>query len=144
MDPISAISLLGVCAAIAGRVASTVMAMNGLVSDLRNADRSISRLAAQLSLFNATIEQLHEWLGRAAALSQNLQRTLHLALAACSDIVSDIEEYVAKVQPRPGEQAAGLADRLRYIWNEKMIVEQERRLATQFQALDLFIRLLQL
>jgi len=144
MDPISVATLLGTCTALAGRVALTAVALHRLISTFKNADRDISRLGTQLNLFNATIEQLRQWLDRASVPSDNLRQTIHSALAACDDIVADIEEHVGKAQPKPGEEGLGLLNRVRYIWDERTVVEQERRLATQFQIIDFLIRVLQL
>ena len=144
MDPITVATLLGTCTAVAGRVATAVLALNGLISKFSKADRNISRLGAQLNLFHATVEQLRQWLQKATVLSDTLKHTIQQSLHACDDVIADIDEHVWKIQPKPGEEGVRFYNRIRHIWDEATILEQERRLTTQFQALDLFIRVLQL
>jgi len=139
MEPISIISLVVTCTAIATKLVTIIKSLNNIVA---KTDRSAARLAAQLRLFGATVNQLQQWLNKGTAISTGLKATMQLSLQSCTGIITDIDEHVNRVMlPTGGVGAIGKA---RHHWDGKTIQEYERMLATQFQAFDLLIRLLTL
>ncbi|KAK3936040.1 ankyrin repeat-containing domain protein [Diplogelasinospora grovesii] len=141
------VSVIAGCASVAKAVAQTVSTITDLVNALNHADRNISRLAIQLGLFKETVSQLQSFIKKGPILSANLQQTILSSLHGCEDIIKDIEEHANKVRVLPGETQTAFQKRfrkIRHVWSEKDVLQDEAMLTRQFQMLDFFIRSVQL
>lgn len=141
MDPVTIAGLVGTCLAITGKIASATYGLHNIISPLQNADQSISRLAVQLDLFSAVVQQLHEWLARSLEMPVSLKQTFFSSLSSCGVIISAIKDHVERVTPQNGETKTLLARKLRLLWNEDDRKEHERMVANQFLALNLLLTL---
>jgi hypothetical protein len=135
------LGLIGSATAIVKAVYMTSSGLNDVLNALRNADKNITRLAAQLELFGVTIEELTIWLKQNPTLSSRLERAIRLSLNSCEVVISDLKECVTRVKPSKGETRSGFMKKVRLLWNENAIMEHERMLSTQFQMFTVIIGL---
>ncbi|KAF8857833.1 ankyrin [Acephala macrosclerotiorum] len=144
MDPVSILGLVGTCFSIGLHVASAASGVRDVINGLQSADQSIARLASQLDIFCSVMEQLRLWLERDPSLSSSLRGTIGNSLTHCDVIVSEIEQRVAQVKPKPEESKSSFGRRLKHLWTEESIKENKpwelERMVQQSEAEDLFAR----
>lgn len=143
MDPISVVSLLGICTSITTKLVSVSRDLEELITKVRAIDRTTTQLAAQLKMFSVTVAQLQQWLANDATMSDLIKETMQSALIACNEVVTEIEDHVRRITPPDGGRL-GVADTIRALWNERTVQDYIRMVTTQFQAFNLFIQLLAL
>ncbi|KAM7201692.1 hypothetical protein V8F33_003241 [Rhypophila sp. PSN 637] len=142
MDPISIVSLVGTCAALATRVVSTAAQIDEFLESYRGADRSVASLSTTLRLFGESLTQMRSWLEKEPAVSQNLRRTIKGSVDDCETVLDDLEEHVASVlrsaKARNGNSALGglgFGRKLKHLWNANTVAKHETRLNSQVQTM---------
>ncbi|KAK4213091.1 ankyrin repeat-containing domain protein [Rhypophila decipiens] len=140
MDPISIVSLVGTCAALATRVVSTAAQIDEFLQSYGGADRSVASLSTTLWLFGESLTQMRSWLEKEPAVSQNLRRTIKGSVDHCETVLDDLEEHVGSVlrsaKARNGNSALGglgFGRKLKHIWNASTVAKHEARLNSQVQ-----------
>lgn len=144
MDPISIVSLVGTCAAIASRGVSLVESLLDLSRRFQSASRSATQLSNRLLLFNATLGQLRAYLQHETTASRRTRATLRLFLSACDDELSTIKNHVDTSLRSASSHRPSILGRARHMWNEAAVLECERKLGLQLQTLNNYIQLVQL
>lgn len=144
MDPVSIVGLVGSCIAIGGKVVSITAGLQQIIKAFKEADKNIARLSTQLGLFNVTIEEIRIWLDRNQSLSSSFRKTMKTAFENCDVIVSDIEKRVQDVQPQLGESESSFGRKLKHMWNDNAIKEDERMIINQLVAFNTVIQVVQL
>jgi hypothetical protein len=69
---------------------------------------------------------------------------LRTSLGFCEDVIKDIEDHVAKVQPDSETQRLGMLGKVRQVWSASEMAECERRLASQMNSMHIYIKLIRL
>ena len=144
MDPISIVALVGTCSSLATRGVTLVQGLTNLGSRFRSAQRSANQLADRLHLFNETLDQLKTYLQRGNVQSRRTRATLRLFLTSCEDGLSDIEQHIASLNQSAGSGRISILGRARFVWNEPLMQECERRLGLQLQLMNNYVQLVQL
>jgi hypothetical protein len=144
MDPVTIVTLVGSCTAIAQRLAATLVDLNDLRGRYKNVEQSIVMLSSQVALTNATISQLREWLEKPMPKSSQVNTELQSSLDACELVVSGIQDHISRVKVNSASGKLRFTGRIRHLWDENTVKEHERKLNSQFQVLILFLQVFQM
>lgn len=145
MEPVTIMSLIAACATIATKLVSTIKDLSNLVTQFKDAAKSISYLSADLLLLKVVVVELKKWLERSIGLQLETRQALATAIKSCNVITEDIAVYVDKVKPGKGEKAseAKLKKKIRLLWNDTTIKDHRAKLLNTFQAFHLLVSLTQ-
>ena len=93
IDPISLVSLIGLCGSICCRVAQIITGLDALRESYKHARFAIEGLNAQINAVEAAASRLASWLRQS---SQSLSETEYIGLgksmSACANLISALEE----------------------------------------------------
>lgn len=138
MGPVTIVSLVATCATLATKAATAANSLDAFVKSYRAVDRSVYSLATTLRLFGESLSQLQGWLEGNCVLSRSLKRTIQSSVQDFRIILDDLEEHVSSVQPRNG-QDIGFRERIKHLWNNKNVENQEAKLHSQLQTVMMII-----
>jgi len=144
MDPVSALGLAASCVGLVANIASASKGLSDFITQLKEADKSITYLASHLGLIEIVVDELQRWLGANPNLERRSRIQLASAFKSCDVIVSDIEQHLARVRPKPGEKASSLKQKLTLLWNDSVIKEHREALSHCLQAFQILVSLTQL
>ncbi|KAK3116634.1 hypothetical protein LTR53_002809 [Teratosphaeriaceae sp. CCFEE 6253] len=130
---------------LAGAVASDI---HDLTLRYKNVAKNVNLIAVQLSTVKAAIVLLSSCLERRVTNlvhQADLVVELGASLAACSSIISAVQEQVAGVSTKSGSTSVlDFMTRVKHMWDEKSVNDCVRMLEVQVQALSFLIQVLQL
>ncbi len=146
IDPISLVSLIGLCGSICCRVAQIITGLDALRESYKHARFAIEGLNAQINAVEAAASRLASWLRQS---SQSLSETEYIGLgksmSACANLISALEDYVADLGVEAGHSDnVSQGSKTRYVRHETSIKEFRDLLQCQVQALSFFLQALQL
>ncbi|CAJ2505259.1 Uu.00g126530.m01.CDS01 [Anthostomella pinea] len=144
MDPASIIGLTGSCLRLLTKVVLTSRQLNDVVKAIKNADKTIVHLAAQLQLLEAVLSQLECWLKQRQDMAPKLAQTLRKSLAASAIILEDINKHLQGVKPKSGEDSTTFGRKILLKWNQTELEEHGRMISDQFQAYALLVSIVNL
>ncbi|KAK3075559.1 hypothetical protein LTR53_000997 [Teratosphaeriaceae sp. CCFEE 6253] len=148
MDPASIIGLVGSCVTIIARAGVVAGDIHDLSLRYKNVAKNVNLITVQLSTFKAAIVLLSSCLERRVTTlvhRADLVVELGASLAACSSIISAVQEQVAGVSAKSGSTSVlDFMTRIKHMWDEKSVNDCVRMLEVQVQALSFLIQVLQL
>jgi hypothetical protein len=145
IDPISLLSLIGLCGSICCRVAQIVTSLDALKESYKNTRLAIEGLNAQINAVEAAASRLASWLRQSSqSLSETEYIGLEKSISACANLISALEGYVAEGVEAGDPDNVSQGSKTRYVRHETSIKEFRDLLQCQVQALSFFLQALQL
>jgi hypothetical protein len=95
-------------------------------------------------LTSTTVSQLRQWLNSSKGLGRQRRIDLGATLDACQLVVVGIQEHVSNAKSGNDGNVMGFGGMVRDIWGEREVKEYERQLVHQFQAIRVFLQVVQM
>ncbi|KAK3678786.1 hypothetical protein LTR78_001239 [Recurvomyces mirabilis] len=143
MDPVSILSLVGVCWTIAARAASIgtdIKTVKNLFKEGSNTTQEIDQLDAQVQTLDLTASRLADWLrhGTSQAISTDEAARLLESLRAYDMGTARIQAHILNV--RNGAESVGFGGKVRHWWYENDLKKDQAVLSRQIQAMSFMVQ----
>jgi hypothetical protein len=142
-DPASILGLISASLTITIRAATIGKDLHTLTTKYKSVNTKIRHLSIHVSAVRVAARSLSFWLEGDAVGShevENVKRDLLDVLSACCDLLSDLQDHVAKALA--GAEDVGFKGAVTYIWDEEIIKEATETLHHQETALILMLQTL--
>jgi len=143
MDPVSILSLVSASLTITMRAATIGKDLHSLMHKFAGADKKVRLLSVHVSAVRLAARSLSSWLEEDSVDSEEVEEIkgeLLEVLAACCEILSDLQDHVSKIQT--GAENIGFKGSLQFIWDEDIIGEATQTLHQQEVAMLLILEVL--
>lgn len=142
MDPITTVTVVCSCSHLALRAADLTTDLSRLKDKLRNVDRSVSKVIAQVNSIRTTVNSISKWLQRTPSTQTfEVLPEVSSVLTNCTDLIILLVKDVEKIKKTSGAKVKfGMA----YTFSEQALVDYQGMLQGQIQALNLLTQFLQL
>jgi hypothetical protein len=138
MDPFTILSTIGTCMSVLKVAVGGVQSIWELKKQYDQVDISVAGIRSKLQSVQFSLSLLERWVrngGGDAELVTQLQSSIH----TCSVVVSGINAEI-----RGASEPASLRNKLKLLWNENVVIEVERKLDSQINALSFLLNTVQL
>jgi hypothetical protein len=143
-DPASILGLIAASLTITIRAATIGKDMHTLVTKYRTTDKKVKQLSVHVAAVRIAARSLSSWLEGDAVGSEEVEEIkgeLLEVLTACSSLLLDLQEHVAKALA--GAENMGFTGAVHYIWDEDIIKETTETLHQQETVLILMLHALE-
>jgi hypothetical protein len=138
MDPFTILSTIGTCMTVLKVTVSGVQSVWELKKQYDQVDLNVAGIRSKLQSIQFSLSLLEKWIrngGGDAELVVQLQSSIH----TCSVVVAGINAEI-----RGASEPASIKDKLKLLWNENVVLEIERKLDSQINALSFLLNTVQL
>jgi hypothetical protein len=142
-DPASILGLIAASLTITIRAATIGKDLHSLTSKYYKSNSKVKQLSVHVAAVRVAARSLSSWLEDDAVGSEEVEdvkRELLEVLSACCNLLSDLQDHVAKALA--GAESVGFKGAITYIWDEDIIRETAETLHHQETALILMLQAL--
>lgn len=142
-DPASILGLISASLTITIRAATIGKDLHTLTTKFKSVNAKIRQLSVHVSAVRVAARSLSSWLEDDEIGSdevEDVKRDLLDVLSACCDLLSDLQDHVAKALA--GAESVGFKGAVTYVWDEEIIKEATDTLHHQETALILMLQTL--
>jgi hypothetical protein len=143
-DPASILGLIAASLTITIRAATIGKDMHVIFAKYRTTDKKVKQLSVHVAAVRIAARSLSSWLEDDAVGSEEVEDVkgeLFEVLTACSSLLLDLQEHVAKALS--GAENVGFGGAVHYIWDEDIIKETTETLHHQETVLILMLQALE-
>jgi hypothetical protein len=142
MEPISAISLVASCGAIANKAVRMVYDLHQLIEKYSSVQMTVGVLVTHIHTIQSASERLKAWLEtRQSRISEEDQRNIKESITTCDQIMGHIHDHIITYDK---SASPGVKSNVQWLWNERTIREFRDLLNCQIQALSFHIQMISL
>ncbi|KAF2654275.1 ankyrin [Lophiostoma macrostomum CBS 122681] len=139
MDPISVATA---CVAVTRAAVSTATEVRNVIDKLKDVPNVVRSPHTQLQLTDSTTSRLHGWLQKESdILTAGEAEFLHRSLSGCHVLMIRIRQHV---DTSKGNKLTSLLRKMKHVWNETALKEDQERLKSQLDAQQFLIAILNL
>ncbi|KAF2109454.1 hypothetical protein BDV96DRAFT_636132 [Lophiotrema nucula] len=142
-DPASILGIISASLTITVRAATIGKDIHRLIAKFKTTNKKVRQLSTHVSAVRVAARSLSAWLEDDAVGSEHIEhvkRELLDVLSACCDLLSDLQDHVAKALA--GAEHVGFKGAVDYIWDEDIVEESVETLHHQEVALLLMLQTL--
>jgi uncharacterized protein YukE len=138
-DPITIIGTAGAIANIVDLLGKTISKLNNLQNQWKIADLTVTAFKSQLAVLKQALSRIQAWAdGMSTENHYELLMCVESSVTCCRFLVARIDEEVAQLQTT-AEGQLNLASKVKLLFKTKDMVEVQRMIDQQTQALNLLL-----
>ena len=144
MDPITIISLIETCGALAMSASKLAIGLNALTENYKQAAMTFRSVSTQCNLFACSVRAIEQWMSNIPeghVIDQSIEDQLIDSLACASDVIGALE---AELEATSGADVNNIWKRTRVIWNQQAIRELEDAIMKQISGISVILQVMNL